>query len=104
MREIRTEVVAGTFNGRPATVDIPIIPADAAPELAEGLRRRRVAATLGRCPCGARRQSTPVVERAAEQSDPNRPTAHAPFNHRADCPAHDTPLSAALAAWQNRKG
>jgi len=103
-REIQTEVVYTTIVERPATVEVPVIPADASPELAEGLRRRRVAAIFGRCPCGATRQVTPIGLAAAEQADPARPAGHLPFNHTPDCPGHDTPLSAALAAWQTKQG
>lgn len=84
----------------PHVSQVPVIPADASPALHEGLRRRRVAATLGRCPCGATRPAMTAIQHAsAEQGG----TVWRPFPHTADCPAHDDPLGAALAAWQNRK-
>ncbi len=100
MRQLSTEILGATVNGRPAAVVVPVIPADAPEALREGLRRRRVAGTLGRCPCGAVRPApTGVQDAAAEQG-----TAHMPFPHRADCPAHDELLGPELVAWQNSKG
>ncbi len=100
MRTLRMESVPVTVNGRAAVTELPVIPADATPALAEGLRRRRVAGTLGRCPCGAVRPApTAVQDAAAEQG-----TAHMPFPHKADCPAHDGLLGPELAAWQRKGG
>lgn len=97
-RQLVMEQVPITIDGRPAVTMLPVIPADASPALAEGLRRRRVAAALGKCPCGATRQISPIAHAVAEQT-----AAHMPFNHRPDCPAHDDLLGPELDAWQ-RKG
>ncbi|MFV2102807.1 hypothetical protein [Micromonospora sp. LOL_024] len=99
MRQLAMERLVTTVAGRPAAVEVPVIPADASPAFREGLRCRRVTAALGRCPCGARRPApTAVQDAAAEQGQADMPTLH-----KADCPAHDTPLAAELAAWQNGK-
>lgn len=99
MRTLRMEPMRHTLNGQPAVSEVPVIPADAPTAFAEGLRRRRVAVGLGRCPCGATRRMTAVALAGADQGVPQ----HMPFDHRADCPAHDELLGAELAAWQNRE-
>lgn len=103
MRTIATELVRATIAGQPAAAAVPVIPADASDALREGLRRRRVAATLGRCACGATRQITAVSLAAAVQSDPDRPSGHIPFNHAGDCPAHDDLLGPEVERWQTRR-
>lgn len=100
MRELTTEPMRHTLDGKPAVTPVPVIPADASPAFAEGLRRRRVAAVLGRCPCGATRRTTELTLAGATQGT----LQHMPFDHRADCPAHDELLGAELAAWQTTKG
>lgn len=98
-RQLVMEQLITTVNGRPAAVEVPVIPGDASPAFREGLRRRRVTAALGRCPCGARRPApTPMQDAAAEQGQADMPTLH-----KADCPAHDNPLRAELDAWQTGK-
>ncbi|MDG4788091.1 hypothetical protein O7626_19455 [Micromonospora sp. WMMD1102] len=99
VRQLVTEPVAIVVDGLPAVTEVPVIPADASPALAEGLRRRRVAAALGRCPCGAQRPAPTAVQAAAAEQG----TAHMPIPHEADCPAHDDLLGPELAAWQNAK-
>lgn len=99
MRALATEQLVTTVAGRPAAVVVPVIPADASPALREGLRRRRVAATLGRCPCGAVRPAPTAVQHAAA----GQGQAHMPIPHKADCAAHDDLLGPELDAWQNRK-
>lgn len=94
MREIRTEAASTRINGRHAIVDIPVIPADACPELAEGLRRRRVAALRGRCPCGARR---PAAQLATSKVQLLR------FPHEPSCPAHEDLLAPLVDAWQQQE-
>jgi hypothetical protein len=93
------ESVTVTVAGRPAVTELPVIPADASPGLREGLRRRRVAATLARCPCGARRPTPTAVQDAAA----GQGTAHMPFPHAVDCAAHDELLGPQVDRWQNRK-
>lgn len=93
------EIIYCTVNGRPATAEVPIIPANASPAFREGLRRRRVAAALGRCPCGARRP----VPTAVQDAEAGQGTAHMPIPHEAGCAAHDDLLGAELAAWKKRK-
>lgn len=102
MKAIATELIRCTIGGKPAVADVPVIPADASPALAEGLRRRRVAAGLGRCPCGATRQITAITQAALQHSDPARPSAHVPFNHATDCPAHDDVLGPEIQRWQGK--
>lgn len=102
MRTLATELLPTTIRGERAVAEVPVIPADASPALSEGLRRRRVAACLGRCPCGATRQITPIAWAALNQSDPTQPTGHAPFNHTAECPAHAEHLGPEIEHWQGK--
>ncbi|MGI5182230.1 hypothetical protein ACQEVZ_38650 [Dactylosporangium sp. CA-152071] len=102
MRTLTTELLRTTIRGERAVAEVPVIPDDAPPALREGLRRRRVAAGLGRCPCGATRHITPAIWAALCQSDPDRPTGHAPFNHTADCPAHAERLGPEIEHWQGK--
>ncbi len=97
MRQLVMEQLPTIVNGRPAAVEVPTIPADASPAFREGLRRRRVAAALGRCPCGGRRPAPSAVQDAAAEQG----QAWLPTPHTDSCPAHDAPLAAELAAWQN---
>lgn len=96
MRTLATEQVPVTVAGRPAVTELPVIPADASPALREGLRRRRVAATLGRCPCGAVRPTPTAVQHAAADQG----AAHMPIPHAADCAAHDELLGPEVERWQ----
>lgn len=73
---------------------LPVIPDDATPELAEGMRRRNVATGLDKCPCGAPR---------IPQPDDDDVIGWAECDHTPDCPAHDTNLDRALTAWSARK-
>jgi hypothetical protein len=51
---IRDEFVAFTLpSGGRALAVLPSIPEDAPFKVREGLARRRITATTGRCPCGA---------------------------------------------------
>lgn len=93
------EPIITTVHGQPAAVAVPVIPADASPALREGLRRRRVAAALGRCPCGATRPAMTTLQHASAEQG----TAHVPFNHAAACPAHDELLGPEVERWQTRK-
>jgi hypothetical protein len=85
------------IGGQRHAVAVPVIPSDAPPALREGLRRRRVAGTLGRCPCGARRPEKPVY-------DPDTGMDWYPVDHTPDCPSHDQNLASAIAAWQRQEG
>jgi len=100
VREIRIEPLTTLHNGRPALVNAPVIPADASPELREGIRRRRVTAALGRCPCGARRPAMTTVQEAAADAN----AAWVPTPHTADCLAHDDHLGPLIEAWKAGKG
>lgn len=105
MRTLATELVRVTVDGRPAATTLPVIPADASPQLAEGLRRHRVAALRGRCPCGARRIASPFPPGRTHETQTlgyvaGAPAQHRPFNHRPDCPAHRDLLDPAIEQWQ----
>lgn len=102
MRTLETEVIRYTTGGLTIEASVAVIPDDASPALREGLRRRRVAAGLGRCPCGATRQVTSISLVALLQADPDRPGRQAPFNHAADCPAHDDLLTPEVARWKRK--
>jgi hypothetical protein len=110
VRTITTEPARTTVQGRPAAVNVPVIPADASPQLREGLRRRRVAALRGRCPCGARRLvSVFPLARSPEMNQLSYvagggPAVSMPFQHRPECPGHDDQLGAAIDAWQAAGG
>jgi hypothetical protein len=105
MRTLPVEITRITMRGRPAVTNLPVIPADAPPRLREGLRRRRVAALRGRCPCGARRTTSPFPPARTYQTQTlgyvaGSPAVDMPFQHRPECPAHDDLLGPALAQWQ----
>lgn len=70
---------------RRALVITPEIPEDSAPAVREGLARRAICATTGRCPCGA----------VASLSGPSRPgeVTYLTFDHDDACPASDAALA-----------
>jgi len=67
------------------------IPDDAPPALREGLARRRLVATTGRCPCGAVLELPDLVPGALTV---------AAVEHEPDCPATDEAIAEAMAEWQ----
>jgi hypothetical protein len=66
------------------------IPDDAPPALREGLARRRLVATTGRCPCGAVLELPDLVPGAV---------LTAAVAHEPDCPATDDAIAQAVAGW-----
>ena len=64
------------------------VPDDASPAVKEGLARRRLVATTGRCPCGA-------VLTVPDHLEPGALTVVAVW-HEDDCPANDVLFAAAL--------
>lgn len=63
-------------------------------EVKEGLSRRRILATTGRCPCGA---ASPFAPAAISPASVIRSVVHA-----ADCPAAEEILSAAMRKADRR--
>jgi hypothetical protein len=68
---------------RQPVVVVPEIPEDAPARVREGLARRRLAVTTGRCPCGAR-LDLPAT--------PSGTVTHVTLEHEPDCPAIDPAL------------
>jgi len=70
------------------TVDIPD---GASPALREGLARRRLVATTGRCPCGAVLELPDLIPGALTV---------AAVEHEPNCPATDEAIAEAIEGWQ----
>lgn len=88
-----TDAVLVTVAGGQALLYVgPELAESHAPELREGLVRRRLVATTGACPCGARL----VVPNRAERRAALRAAAvlHVHVAHVDDCPALDPRLEA----------
>ena len=66
------------------------IPDKAPPALREGLARRRLVVTTGRCPCGAVLELPEVIPGAV---------VTAAVVHENDCPANDEAIAEATAGW-----
>lgn len=69
---------------------LPVVPEDAPAAIREGIARRRVTATTGRCPCGAR---VDYGDRVAGQ------VVSVEVQHTASCPASDAKLIKAVRRW-----
>ena len=83
-RQLVEEIVVGPhpLTGQRTAIALPVIPEDAPNDVQEGVARQRVAATTGRCPCGA------VVDWNAAR-----------VRHEDDCPAEKTRLRRACRRW-----
>ena len=68
------------------------IPDNAPPALREGLARRALVATTGRCPCGAELVLPPEITPGA--------LTMVAVEHERDCPANDEAIAEAIAGWQ----
>jgi hypothetical protein len=60
--------------------------------LREGLARRALVATTGRCPCGAELVLPPEITPGA--------VTMVAVEHERDCPANDEAIAEAIAGWQ----
>jgi hypothetical protein len=102
-RQLRNELaIVDRPDGTRIAYVLPIIPEDAAPEVREGLARRRIAALTDRCPCGTQGLIlTRQQRRARERARAKGCTAllHAAFEHEPDCLAVDDNLLPHLRAW-----
>lgn len=80
--------------GRVALV-LPVVPEDAPPEVREGIARRRIVMTTGRCPCGARRTLPNRAQRRAMRRDKRTGPAvrHVDVEHEPECPATSEALA-----------
>jgi len=67
---------------------LPEIPEDATPVVREGMARRRLVATTGRCPCGAQFHVPEHLESGT--------ITHIAVHHADTCPAADQNLRAAM--------
>jgi hypothetical protein len=74
----------------PRLVIAPEIPEDGPPDLREGIARRRLVATTGRCPCGARLELPETVKRGSFMV--------VRVEHESDCPATDERIDAAMGS------
>jgi len=90
-RQLRDEVLVAEHpdRGRMLLV-LPTIPDHAPYVIREGIARRRIAATTGRCPCGAT-----VDYDAAVAGKVNIAEVH----HEARCPAATEKLVKAVRRW-----
>lgn len=74
------------------------------PDLREGLVRRNIVMTTGRCPCGATRTGPNRAQRRAIHCNraAGRPglVMHAAVEHENGCPAIDEVLHAAITEWR----
>lgn len=77
------DVITGPLGGN---VLLPVVPEAAPDAVREGLLRRRTTAHGHPCPCGAS-TTTDAIGRAIET------------RHAGDCPAEESVLRAAVAAW-----
>jgi len=91
-REIREEMLVGDHPvlGQRVAYVLPTIPDHAPYVIREGIARRRIAATTGRCPCGAT-----VDYDAAVAGKVNIAEVH----HEARCPAATEKLVKAVRRW-----
>ncbi len=91
-REIHSEVLIAehpVLRMRVALV-VPVVPDGAPYAVAEGIVRRRLAATTGRCPCGA----------VADYGDPQAgQVGVGEVAHAGSCPASTTKLVKACRRW-----
>lgn len=88
---IRDEFVRFTLpNGDRGLALLPTIPEDAPFRVREGIARRRITATTGKCPCGA------VVDYEAAQV---AGVGVAEARHEARCPADTAKLLKAVRRW-----
>lgn len=88
---IADELVRFTLpDGRRGVAVLPVIPEDAPPRIREGIARRRIAATTGRCPCGA------VIDYDAGRLDG---ASVAEVYHDRRCPADTARLAKHLRRW-----
>jgi hypothetical protein len=106
-RQLHNElVIVDEPGGIRVAYVLPVIPEDAAPEVREGLARRRLAALSGRCPCGGESAAlTRQQRRARERERAKGSTAllHATFEHETDCLAVDDNLIPHLRAWADNQ-
>jgi hypothetical protein len=104
-RQLHNElIVADLADGTRVAYVLPVIPEDAAPEVREGLARRRLAALTGQCPCGADNPALTRQQRRARERRKAKATntlLRAAFEHENDCLAVDDNLIPHLRAWAN---
>jgi len=91
-RQLRDEVVVADHPvlGQRVAYLLPVVPEDAPHAVREGVARRRIAATTGRCPCGA---TTDFGERRPGEVGVGE------VYHRRSCPATTARLVEACRRW-----
>lgn len=91
MNTINTEVVHINVPGFGQAITwLPVIPDDAPYPVREGVARQRIAATGGRCPCGAQTDYTADVADGINVAE---------VRHRRLCPGHPDQLAVELRRW-----
>jgi hypothetical protein len=89
---IHDELVVFTLpDGRRAVVVLPAIPDGAPFRIREGIARRRITATTGICPCGAR------LDYAAARGEGGVSVAE--VRHAPTCPADTDRLANLIRRW-----
>ncbi|WP_432510649.1 hypothetical protein [Kineococcus sp. SYSU DK001] len=77
---------------------LPDVPHDAPAAVREGIARRRITATGGQCPCGARMRRPSRAERRQAQRTGGQLVVD--VRHESDCPAVTATLTAAVRMWR----
>lgn len=80
---------------------LPDVPADAPELIREGIARRRITATTGRCPCGAQLRNR--AQRRADKRRHARRIVETDAVHATNCPAADDVLVPLLRAWETAR-
>lgn len=94
MTPLKWDAIVTTVDGERALLVLPSIPDGGSDELREGIARRRLTTTTGRCPCGAR--MTLPNRRQRRQAVRRKQPLTATVEHEADCPAGDSRLRSLL--------
>lgn len=98
MNEIHDQVLIADDGAERALIVTSVIPEDAPADVREGLARRLVVSTGGRCPCGAEMVMPSRRERRAAMH--RGEFIRVAIWHESDCPAGEDLLTAAIERWQ----
>lgn len=98
MNKIHDQVLIADVGADRALIVTSVIPEDAPADVREGLARRLVVSTGGRCPCGAEMVMPNRQERRAAMHGGE--VVHVAIWHESDCPAGEELLTASIERWQ----
>lgn len=87
------DVTLTEHGGERIAAVLQVIPDAAPPAVREGLARRRIVSTTGRCPCGGRLTLPNRAERRRARKQGR--VIHADVEHELECPA----ISPQLEQW-----